>query len=308
MKRTYAPFILILLLFIAGILFSVKFGTNLLSDFHESDDEIRYNRIISLSPNITETLFALGLGERVVGVTRFCSYPPEALEKGKVGGFIDPNYEAIAALQPDLVILLPEHENVRSNLTELGYRYLIVHNRNVSEILASIMIIGNNCGAENRAREIVSNIEDRMHLIQEKTKGLSQPRVLISIDRMRGVGSLQEVYIAGKNTFYNELIVYAGGKNAYEGQEIAYPVLSPEGLFYINPDIIIDLVPERDMNTIDETMILKEWESVSRVNAVVNNRVYVVKHDFAFIPGPRFILFLEYLTNIIHPEIEESNK
>ena len=104
-----------------------------------SGDIPDYNRIISLAPNITETLFALGQGNKVVGVTRFCKYPPEALEKENVGGFFDTNYEAIAALRPDLVILLPEHEKIQKYINKLGLQTLVVHNRCINEILETIL-------------------------------------------------------------------------------------------------------------------------------------------------------------------------
>ena len=153
MKRNFTLFISILVLIIAGIFSVRKLKTEPSFDAYETSDETVYKRIISMSPSITETLYALDLGERVVGVTRFCTYPPETKEKMKVGGYIDLNYEAITVLQPDLVILLPEHEKVRNYLTELGIRFQVVHNRTVSEILATIITIGTICGAEKRAKE-----------------------------------------------------------------------------------------------------------------------------------------------------------
>ena len=109
LKKFFVLCMLILFLFGAGIIFFINSRGTLLTVCHKTADRIAYNRIVSLSPNITEILFALGLGESVVGVTRFCLYPPEAQEKKKVGGFIDPNYEAIAALQPDLVLVNGSH-------------------------------------------------------------------------------------------------------------------------------------------------------------------------------------------------------
>ena len=103
------------------------------------------------------------------------------------------------------------------------------------------------------------------------------------------------------------MITYAGGINAYEGHNISYPVLSAEGLLYLNPDIIIDMISGFDKNDLDETAILKEWESVSNVEAVKKDRVYIVKNDYAVIPGPRFILLLEDLARIIHPDIKWDN-
>jgi len=270
----------------------------------EVDDYGNYKCIISLAPNITETLFALGLGERVVGVTRFCKYPPEALKKEKVGGFFDPNYEAIAALKPDLVILLPEHENIQKYLKELGLKSFVVHNRLIDEILDTIITIGKVCAVEDSAHTLVSEISSRMNIIKERTREVKRPRVMISIGRMFGSGSINEVSISGKNTFYDELLAYAGGVNVYERYDVAFPVLSKEGILYLNPEFIIEMVTDTGERELEEEMIIKEWESFSDVDAVKNNRVYVINQDYAVIPGPRFILLLEYLVRILHPEIE----
>ncbi len=310
-KRRKKILALIILVFAGSLLandaikkFVLSYSTNH-DDFKSNIvDSGNYKRIISLAPNITEKLFALGLGDRIVGVTRFCKYPPKALEKEKVGGFFDPNYEAIVVLKPDLIILLPEHENIQKYVNELGLKSLVVKNRRIDEILNTITTIGTICGSEDSANELLSKIKSRMKIIKDKTTGKKQPSVLISIGRTLGSGSLKEVCISGKNTFFDELITYAGGRNAWEEIKIAYPVLSAEGLLHINPDVIIDMVPSLEMKELDETVVMKEWKSVSSVNAVKNNRVHVLNNDYAVIPGPRFILLLEDLARILHPEIE----
>ncbi|MFC1490106.1 ABC transporter substrate-binding protein [Candidatus Latescibacterota bacterium] len=263
-----------------------------------------YNRIISLAPNITETLFALGLGDRIVGVTRFCKYPAEALKIDKVGGLIDPNYEAIVLLKPDLIILLPEHENTQKYLHELGLKTVVVHNRIVEEILDTITVIGKICSVENRADELVSDIVTKMNIIRDKTRDADRPRVMISVGRSFGSGSINEVSITGKKTFYDELITIAGGINVYEKNDITFPIISKEGILYLNPEFIIEMIPSTDEIELFEDMIIKEWNRVPDVDAVKNSHVYAFKQDYAVIPGPRFILFLEDLARTLHPEIE----
>ena len=263
---------------------------------------VTYKRIVSMAPNITETLFALGLGERVAGVTRFCVYPPEARKKRKVGGFLDPNYEAIVVLEPDLVLLLPEQERVREYLTELGLYYEVVHNRTVSEILATITTVGSLCRVETRAQELVEDIKKWMDSIRNRNIDALRPRVLITVGRTMGSGSLRDVCITGGNTFYDELIACAGGENAYDGAKIAYPVVSAEGILHMNPEIIIELLPNIKETGLDETDILKDWESLPDIDAVKSGRVFIVQSDYSVVPGPRFILFLEDLARMIHPE------
>lgn len=305
MKRNYLILLLLLVVVVAGGIFYKNLETGSASR-PGAPERASYSRIVSLSPSNTEILFALDLGDRVVGVTRFCKYPPEAQEKAEVGGYLDPNYEAVAVLEPDLVIILPEYEKVMEYLNELGLKYLIVHNRTVSEIIGTINVIGAECGAEKRARELVAQIEARKNEIAERTRHLARPGVIVSIGRTVGSGMLKEVYLAGKNTFYDELITLAGGRNLYESKNVPYPLVSAEGLLYLNPEIILELVPDLDSRETTEEIVLKDWQSVPRIDAVRNRRVYVLAGDYVAIPGPRIILLLEDMARAIHPEIDWS--
>lgn len=271
---------------------------------NKSDKRVQYNRIISLSPNITEILFALGLGEKVVGVTRFCNYPPEAKEKMQVGGYLDPNYEAILSLKPDVVIILPEIEQIKNFLSELGIRYLAVSNQTILDILSSIEYLGKEFNAEQQAEKILENIRSKITQIKYKTKDLSRPKVMIVIERSMGTGVIEDVYVAGRSTFYDELIEMAGGTNAYQDEKISYPTLSAEGIIHLNPDFIIDLVPQLEQTGLQKSLLIKDWQSLPQINAVKNDRIKIMNQDYAVVPGPRFILFLEDLAQIIHPGID----
>ncbi len=261
-------------------------------------------RIVSLAPSITEILFALDLGDSVVGVTRYARYPPAVLTRTKIGGYYDPGYEAIIALNPDLVIMLPEHEEPARYLGNLGLNLLVVNHRDISGILNSITAIGKVCGAEQKAMDIVRNLRGRIERIRHKTYGLNRPRVMISVGRNMGSGSLRDVYISGRGGFYDEMIRIAGGVNAYTG-DIAFPVISGEGIARMNPDVIIDMVPDLDQKGLDKTLIIKEWEkNLPDVDAVRNDRVYVFGEDYVVIPGPRLILIIEEMARAIHPELD----
>ena len=215
----------------------------------ENDRKIQVDstqRIISLSPNVTEILFALGLGDKIVGVTRFCSYPPEAKKKMKVGGYLDPNYEAIVSLKPDVVVLLSGFESIKNSLSELGIKYLEVENKTVAEIMESIDYLGKQFSVEQQAKTILAEMRSKINRIKQKTNHSTRPKVLIVVERNLGTGAIEDVYVAGKNTFYDELINMAGGINAFEDEKIAYPIVSAEGIIHLNPDFIIDLIPQLD--------------------------------------------------------------
>jgi iron complex transport system substrate-binding protein len=263
----------------------------------------QYSRIVSLAPSITEVLFAIGLGTRVVGVTRYCKYPAEALKKPKVGGFFDPNYEAIVNLKPDLVIMLPEHEEAKHYFDILHLRTLTVSHASIAGIMDSIVTIGSFCGVESRAREMVANLENRMFRIKTKTEGLYRPRTLISVGRNMGSSDLTDLYVSGKDGFYNEMIMLAGGKNIYQGGTIAFPVVSGEGVLRLNPEVIIEMIPDLGEEKLDSGTLLKEWRASCEVDAVKKNRVYLFDQDYAVVPGPRFIFLLEKMARVLHPEV-----
>lgn len=261
------------------------------------------HRIISLSPHVTEIIYALNLQDRLVGVTDFCKYPAEAHQKPHVGGFLNPNFEAIATLKPDIVFLLPEQQNVKNYLNQLKIAYRVVNNKTISDILQSIRIVGETCNAENQAKQLIDSLKSHIRAIEKLTRNLPRPKVLLTIGRTLGSGTLADIYAAGKNTFYTELIRIAGGKNVLSDEIVAYPLLSGEGIINLNPDIIIDIIYGAGVDSLQESTAKQDWNSLVQVNAVKNGSVFVINDSYAVIPGPRFIQLLDTLLKIIHPHV-----
>ncbi len=259
-------------------------------------------RIVSMAPSVTETLFALGLGDRVVGVTRYCTYPPEVAEKDRVGGHFDPNFEAIVALRPDLVILLVEQEESRRALNSLGIATLVVRHKDIEGVLESISTIGRVCDADETAGQLLADINGRMEKIRRRTAGLPRQRVMISVGRTLAAGTVEDVFVAGSDGYFDRMIELAGGTNACPAGLGRYPVISPEGILHIDPDVIIDLVFPDHVKKHGRDKILSDWQAIREASAVAHERVYVVDNDFALVPGPRFILLLEKLSALLHPD------
>ena len=262
-----------------------------------------YERIVSLSPSITEILFALGAGDRVVGVTAYCEYPSQARTRAKVGGFLDPNFEAIVALEPDLVVLRGEPGQPLPAFEELELPTLVVSHKHVQEILDSITTIGSYCGADSEAARLVGEIEAQIERVRQKTAGLDRPRVMFAVERTLGTGRIEDIYIAGQDGFIDKVIALAGGQNACPDTAVRFPVVSHEGIMQIDPQVIIDLVAKRSQRDLDPKTILDDWQQLADVEAVRNGRVYLVDDDFAFIPGHRFPLMIERLARLMHPEV-----
>lgn len=263
-------------------------------------------RIVSLSPSSTEILFALGLGDRVVGVSRYCRYPAEARDKAQVGGYLDPNYEAIVALRPDLVVLRGSNPKFVKSFRDLGLSLLEVNHDSVEGILDSMIELGRRCGVEDHARRLVDDLQAQMHRITEQTAPLARPRVILVVERTLGVGKIQNVYVTGSNSFMNRMILLAGGKNACGDVSVGFPVVSAEGILRMNPEVIIDLVAPDARGSLSADEILRDWRQLPDVEAVKSGRVHLVDDDFAFVPGPRFIQFVEKLAGLFHPELKRT--
>ena len=227
----------------------------------------RCRRIVSMAPSITETLYALGLGDRVVGVSRDCQYPPEVEElkkTGDVGGYYDPNFEAILALKPDLVIMLEEQAQSLPGMAKLKLETLVVCHKTVEGILESFRTIGRVCGRGPEGRRMERDFRDRLARIEDRTRMFARPRVLIVLDRILDCGHLADVYIAGVDDYFDRIIRLAGGQNAYRQRGVRYPVVSPEGILRLNPDVIVDLVPSDKVRKIGRQAVLDDWNDVAR--------------------------------------------
>lgn len=267
-------------------------------------DSPEVSRIVSMAPSITEDLFALGLGDRVVGVTRYCIYPEEAQKKTQVGGFMDANFEAIVATRPDLVVILTAHEEVRTTLATLNIRTLTVDHRTVDGILDALTTIGIVCGVPDTAEQLTRSLRDRVEQIRQKTEGLPRPTVLISAGRDLSLGRIQEVYAAGQGEWYHEIIVSAGGENAYPDDGNRFPVLTGEGLLRLQPEVIIEMVSHLDERSYTREDIVAQWDRFDEIPAVRNKRIHILDGNHVTIPGPRFVQVLEDLARVLHPEID----
>ncbi len=259
-------------------------------------------RIVSLAPSVTETLYALGAGDRVVGVTSFCDFPPAAKQNPRIGGFLDPNLEAIVALQPDLVVLLAGERDCAEPFRELGLEVMTVDHRSIEGIVESIRTLGQTCGAREKAEAMRADIDDRLQRVREKTAGLARPRVLLVVERTRGTGRVRDAMVAGCDRHLSRCVELAGGENVLAESRAAFPTVSAEGIINIDPDVIVELVPPGSRRGTNHEQAA-DWQHLDRVAAVRAGRVYLLDDDFAFSPGPRFVLLVEKLARLFHPEV-----
>ena len=246
------------------------------------------SRIISLAPNITETLFALGLSERVIGVTTYCDFPTEAKTKEKIGDTIKPNLERIIALKPDLVLLSTSSqlEKITHQLDQLAIPVYITNPRTVTEVISSIRKLGEVTGTSSRAEVLASSMQQRISAIGQIEQ---RPRVLYVLQ-------LSPLITAGKNTFINDLINLAGGISISGEETTDYPQFSRETVIARAPEVII--LPETHGSEIVDIEAVKK--TFVTTPAVKNNRIVTINPDLIDRPGPRIIEGLAELEKKIH--------
>jgi len=254
-------------------------------------------RIVSLAPSVTETLYALGMGENIVGVTQFCAYPPEVLNKQQVAGFGEVNYEAVLRLRPDLVVLPQDMVRNKKNLENLGLSVLTLDTRSMSGLMDTIAKLGNATVHANETQAILAAINNSLTAAYVRAGEKPKPKVLFSVmHSYQGFGYITEINAVGKDGFYSELILAAGGNNAYTG-ELAFPRLSREAIIFLNPEIIIDIIPASE----NLDAVRRDWQSLSSVAAIKNNRLYFFTDEADTVPGPRFYQTLTKLSHALYP-------
>lgn len=254
-------------------------------------------RIISLAPSITETLFALGLGGRVIGVTSYCTFPPEAQTRQIVGSYTDANLEMILGLRPDLVVLSPEHEKQRQYLEQFSIPVLVVGGATCADVCTSFVRIGKRCAVTRAADSIVMLFRRALTDTIGEVTG-KRPSVLFCVGRDNpGSGRMSSAFVAGSKTFYHDLIIAAGARNAFVDGALSFPRLSLEGILAAAPDIIIDLAPAMEQAAC--STLVNDWLSLERLPAVQHHRVYCMASSYATLPGPRLLLLLDEIKQIV---------
>jgi iron complex transport system substrate-binding protein len=256
------------------------------------------NRLVSLAPSITETLYAIGLADRVVGVTEFCDYPPEARNKPKVG-YSNPNLETIVALQPDLVLAPRDfiRPDVLGKLEQLKIPTFVVEAKTVEDIASQIQLIGRMLDRSEVANPIAMELRRRLTELKRRTEMLARPRVLYVLNS-------QPLITVGPGSFIHQLIEIAGGTNVAAGAASPYPRLSIEAVLKEDPQLIIFPVGASEGIPQGEQELWRRWKTIT---AVKTDAFHHIASDLLNRPGPRIVLGLEKLAEIIHPEVFASS-
>ncbi len=253
-------------------------------------------RIVSLAPSITEILYALGLGEQVVGVTQFSDYPQAALKKPKVGSYIKLNVERIIALRPDIVIGTADGNKPRivKLLEQASIPVYIINPRKIRDILKTISTLGQVCGVRDKGKALSSELKEKVDRIYKQTSILKKPLVFLQINS-------KPLMTVNKMTFHHDIIRLAGGINLAGEETIIYPKISMEEILLKRPDIILISTMERGRRFARER---EKWLLWTDIPAVKNNRIHAIDSNLMDRASPRIILGLEKMAKLLHPEVK----
>ena len=255
-------------------------------------------RIVSMSPSNTEILFALGLGDRVVGVTDYCDFPPEAMDKAKIGGFSNPDLEKLVALSPDLIVADQIHEKeVVPELERRNLPVFVMDPRNMDQVLESIVLLGRATGTEAEAARLVEEMKTRIGAVAQKVAGLSpqeRPRVL-------SITWHDPLWTAGKGTWEDQLISMAGGQNLFPDLE-GYKTVDLEMVLNRDPQVIIAASGHGEALRAPY-LWARDEPRLKGTEALKKGRVYEIDADIVSRPGPRLVEGLEEMLRLLHPEL-----
>jgi iron complex transport system substrate-binding protein len=251
-------------------------------------------RIVSLSPSVTEILFALGLNEEIIGVTKECDYPPAAKEKKKVGEYTNFNMELLVSLNPDIVIISAEG-NLKGELLEMERLNLIVYavrTRNISELLTTIKDIGAVTGREKEGEKLSKTVEDEIEAIKVKIKDSKKKTVFCAV-------GMEPVIGVGPKTLIGDIIKICGGINIIDENGPAYPIINIEELYVKDPDVILVSSMGSEVVSGTNSPLLKKF---SKMGAAKRGAMFTIDADVLCRPSYRIVDAIRDIAQKIHPE------
>lgn len=260
-------------------------------------------RLVSLVPSFTETLFAVGAGGQLSGVSSYCDYPLEAKALPRVGGYHDPNYEAIVTLHPDVVLVSDFRPETSERLAVFGVEVRAFPHNRLEDVFQAMEGVAGVVGKEAAALQITMRIRERIAEVKAATAGKPRERVLLVVGRDLSDESLSEVYASGPVGFLNDLLEAAGATNALASGPADYPILTAEGILNLQPDRIFEILDDANAPQVADGTALRAWRAMPHRDFVSEGKVHQFCADYMNIPGPRLGLILEDFLRMLHPDL-----
>ena len=258
-------------------------------------------RIVSLIPAVTEMIFAMGAGDRVVGVSAYDRYPPQVDRLPRAGGLIDPNIERIFSLKPDLVIVYDTQEDLKQRLDRAAIPFYRYEHRALPDIAATMRSVGARIGAGERANQLATGMEADLDAIRRMVSG--QPRFKTLLVFGRDPGSLRNVYASGGYGFLHDMLEVAGGDDVFADTKQQSVQASTEMILARRPEVIIELHYGDSLRSADLQREAAVWDALPSIPAVRAHRVYLLVGDEFVVPGPRVVSATRTLARTLHPSV-----
>ena len=256
-------------------------------------------RIICGSPAVTEIVFALGCGDRVVGVSDYTAFPPEAQQKPRIGGSINPNRERLLAARPDSIVTQGRHDALSAFATTYGVRFLAIKLDTLADLYTSIHAISTLLGVPEQGRRLEAELRATLGTIAQRCSAMPPKRVLLLFGRTPG--DLTGLNTVGANTFLNEIISLAGGTNIFADATGLYPHVSKEAILVRQPEVILELHPD-GLSEAARTRLTADWVALAQTPAIQQAPLRYLTNDCLQIPGPRVGEIAQAFANAINPK------
>ena len=251
-------------------------------------------RIVTLSPAINEIVYALGSGDDVVGNTQYCMYPKASQSVTKVGGYFSPNLEKILSLKPTIVIMQQNNRKLAQKLEKLSIKTKIIQIDRLPHIKKAILKLGTLLHKEDKAQNIVSDINKALADI----KGiLKDKKILIVIGHNTEL--VKQIFVVGQNLYLDDIINASGNTNALQSKRKGQPILNQENIIATNPDIVILLAHSMHQRGLSRADLINPWKELP-INAGKSGDIYIIDKEYSGIPSDRLVLFLRDFKEILH--------
>jgi iron complex transport system substrate-binding protein len=257
-------------------------------------------RVVSLVPAVTEMLFAIGAGARIVGVSSFDSYPPEVGRIARVGGLIDPDVERILSLRPDLVIVYGTQEDLPRQLARAGIALFVYRHGGLADVTRTMRDLGRRVGNAVQADGVTARIEADLAGIRTRVESRPRPRTLIVFGREPL--SLRNLYASGGVGFLHDMLEVAGGTNIFANLRRESVRVNMESLLAARPEVVLDLRVDEGLSPGRLRQERDLWNRLPAIPAVRSGRVHVLTGQHLVVPGPRVVGVVEAMARALHPE------
>jgi iron complex transport system substrate-binding protein len=257
------------------------------------------HRIVSVIPAVTEMIFAIGEGSRVIGVGAYDRYPPQVEHLDRVGGLLDPNVEKILSLKPDLVIVYNTQTDLKARLARSSIPFYSYEHRELSDVMQTIRSVGARIGAAPAANRLATTMEQQLDDIRRSVAGLPKPKTLLVLGREPG--SLRRMNVSGGFGFLHDMLVTAGGADAFADVKQQSIDASTEMILGRQPEVILELRYGQPLDAAAIAREIRAWDALPSVPAVRTHRVYVLAGDEFVVPGPRIVDATRRFADTLHP-------